>query len=474
MLAAWAGWRSKLLLQMTNTGEPIALDELERLFGPLGAAPQVRYGLAVSGGSDSTALMVLFADWLASCSRDPGRHVVLTVDHGLRAASAAEAAAVAAQAAALGFRHAILAWDGPKPPTGIQAAARRARYGLMTRFMRANGVAALLTAHTRDDQAETLLMRLARGSGVDGLMAMAPRTPFAELEDADGLDAEAIQVLRPLLGVAKARLRATLVSRGIGWIEDPSNQVPEFERTRLRAALPQLAEIGLTSDMLALSATRLRRARAALADAADRFCALASGNLVAEPWGCIVIQRARLRAAGEEIVLRVMAGAIAAAGGAGRPVPMAKLEPIVSALLADETTGMLSWTLSRAIISTGEGTVVIEREPGRVPPPRLSLAPGASVLWDGRFRVHIGSSLAARAVEVRPLGAEGFADLRRRDGSVAAAPARAAALVPSIWLDGELIAVPPLRYWAAADLREHLRADFAGIRARDPGAPQPS
>lgn len=459
---------------MTNSAEPIASDELERLFGPLGAAPQVPHALAVSGGIDSTALMVLFADWLGRCGQDTARHVVLTVDHGLRAASAAEAAAVAAQAAGLGFRHRVLAWDGPKPPTGVQAAARRARYGLIADYMRTNGIASLLTAHTRDDQAETLLMRLARGSGVDGLAAMAPRTPLAELEDADELDADAIVVLRPLLGIAKARLRATLASRGIGWIEDPSNEMPAFERTRLRAAGAQLAEIGLTAEMLALSAMRLQRARAALADAADRFCATASGNLVAEPWGCIVIDRARLRAAGEEIAMRIMAGAIAAAGGAGRPVPMAKLEPIVSALLAGEAAGALAWTLSRAIVSAGGRTVVVEREPGRVPPPELSLAPGASALWDGRFTVHIAPGLAARAVQVRPLGAEGFADLRRRDASVAMAPARAAALVPSVWVDGGLIAVPPLRHWAAAELRERVRADFAGIRVRARRVSQPS
>ncbi len=454
---------------MTSTGEPIAPDELERLFGPLAAARQVPCALAVSGGSDSTALMVLFADWLARCGVDPARHVVLTVDHGLRAQSAAEAAAVTAQADAFGFRHAVLTWEGLKPATGIQAAARRARYGLIAGYMRANGIVSLLTAHTQDDQAETLLMRLARGSGVDGLAAMAPRTLLAELDDVDGLDADAIEVLRPLLGVAKARLQATLAHRGIGWVEDPSNQMLQFERTRLRAALPQLAEIGLTSDMLALSATRLRRARAALADAADRFCMPASANLRIEPWGCIVIRREELRAAGEEIALRVLAAAIAAAGGTGRPVPMAKLEPIVATLLAGGAAGTQSWTLSRAIIGTGDGTVVVEREPGRAPPPTLSLPPGARMLWDGRFMVHIGSGLDVRAVEVRALGAEAFADLRRRDGS-AAAPARAAALVPSFWRDGALIAVPPLEHWTAADLRERLRADFVGLRARDRGA----
>ena len=141
---------------------------------PIRSAPSRACALAVSGGSDSTALMVLFADWLRQRRADAGAHTVLTVDHGLRPESAAEARAVADQAAALGFRHALLVWRGPKPSTGLQAAAREARYQLMRDYMGAHDIATLFTAHTRDDQAETLLMRLARGSGLDGLAAIAP------------------------------------------------------------------------------------------------------------------------------------------------------------------------------------------------------------------------------------------------------------------------------------------------------------
>ena len=142
--------------------------------------------LAISGGSDSTALMVLLADWLGRARSSAGAFTVLTVDHRLRPESAAEAGAVARQAAALGYAHATLVWDGDKPPTGLQAAARAARYRLMADYARAHGIGTILTAHTLDDQAETLLMRLARGSGLDGLSAMAPLAPLQEHTMPDG------------------------------------------------------------------------------------------------------------------------------------------------------------------------------------------------------------------------------------------------------------------------------------------------
>jgi tRNA(Ile)-lysidine synthase len=449
---------------MTCTEQAIASDELAELFGPFASATATACALAVSGGGDSTALMVLFADWLRQTQRNAHPHVVLTVDHGLRPASAAEARAVSAQAAALGFRHATLPWPGAKPRTGIQAAAREARYRLMRGYMREQGIASLLTAHTCDDQAETLLMRLARGSGVDGLAAMAPCAAAGQ-EPAAGREGRELRILRPLLGVAKARLLATLRSRGIGWIEDPSNQAPMFERARLRAARPQLHALGLTDEMLALSARRLLRARAALETVTDRFCAPAAGNVAADALGRITMDRDSVRTAGEEIALRAIARAVTAAGGTDDPVPLAKLEPIAAAVIARDRPAPLTWTLARAMIVMASERLVVEREPGRAPLPRLALARGASALWDGRFVVSAASDFAAPAVEVRPLGEEGLALLRRIE-ACAGAPARAAALVPSIWLEGKLIAVPPLQHWATADGRRQLRAEFQGMGER--------
>jgi tRNA(Ile)-lysidine synthase len=435
----------------TAANDPIRPDELDGLFAArLEAHAGEGVALAVSGGSDSTALMVLFADWLRQRGADPAAHIVLTVDHRLRAQSAAEAEAVAGLAAKLGLRHATLVWEGPKPQTGLQAAAREARYRLMGDHLRARGIDGLLTAHTRDDQAETLLMRLARGSGLDGLAGIAPSARLGPL-----------RVLRPLLDIPKARLRATLEARHIPWIEDPSNQSPAFERTRLRAAEDALAALGLTGDMLASSARRLQRARAALDGITDSFCAEPEGAVQTDPCGIVRIDRERLRRAPEEIVLRVLARCIAAAGGSDEPVPLGKLEPIVDGLCRGNAPEAGSWTLARALIAAAPGIIQVEREPGRQPLPRLTLAGGTTALWDGRFAVAVAPGFEG-TLEVRALGTEGLAELRRLGR--ADKGTRALHLVPSFWQENTLLAVPTLDFWAVSNPKGLLSANFVGLR----------
>jgi tRNA(Ile)-lysidine synthase len=453
---------------MDDTDTPIQPEEIDGLFARFAAVGPC--ALAVSGGSDSTALMVVFADWLRRNGEDAGRYPVLTVDHGLRAESAAEARTVAAAAQQLGYRHTTLVWQGPKPHAGIQAAARAARYRLMGDHLRTHGIRLLLTAHTRDDQAETLLMRLARGSGLDGLCAMAPITPLAG-PHALGLDGGGgtVWIGRPLLDVPKACLRATLQARGIAWIEDPSNAAPVFERTRLRAARAQLDVLGLTPAMLSLSAVRLARARRAIERLVDRFCDPRDGAVRVDPCGLVGIDRARLRQAGEEIALRVLERAIAAAGGSGEPVPLGKLEAILPAV-CDGPSATGRWTLARALITAQRTAVEVEREPGREPLPELTLEPGAAALWDGRFRVVAGAGLVG-PVLVRALGESGLRDLRRR-GLVKQGVPGAAEAVPAIWLDGRLVAVPPLDYWVPPCTSADLKAAFVGLGS-PPGAAVP-
>jgi tRNA(Ile)-lysidine synthase len=434
----------------TAANDPIRPDELDGLFATLLREHAGKgVALAVSGGSDSTALMVLFADWLRQHGADPAAHAVLTVDHRLRPESAAEAETVARLAARLGFPHTTLAWEGPKPQTGLQAAAREARYRLIGDHLRARATPALLTAHTLDDQAETLLMRLARGSGLDGLAGIAPAARLGSL-----------LLLRPLLDTPKARLRATLEARRIPWIEDPSNQSPVFERTRLRAAGDALAALGLTGDMLALSAWRLLRARTALDSVADSFCAEPEGAIHTDPCGFFRIDRERLGRVPEEIALRVLARCIAAAGGSEEPVPLGKLESIVVGVRRGQDPKTASWTLARALITAAPDAIQVEREPGRQPLPHLTLTRGRSALWDGRFAVAAAVGLEG-TVEVRALGAEGLAELRRLGRAVRGT--RALQLVPSFWRESTLIAVPALDFWANPDLAGQLSADFVGL-----------
>jgi tRNA(Ile)-lysidine synthetase, N-terminal domain len=247
------------------SAEPIRDEELAALFANTLTYPAA---LAVSGGADSVALMHLVRRWMRRAevpSKLPdGRDsvVVVTVDHGLRPQSAEDARRVTEQARRLGYRAATLKWEGEKPRTGIQEAARSERYRLLQSFVveEAGEPRSLVTAHHQDDQAETLLMRLARGSGIDGLAGMRPRS-----------EAHGLVVVRPLLGMPKARLLVTLEAAGETWIEDPSNESEKFERVRWRNAQPALAALGLTSESVALSARRLARARDALERAADEF-----------------------------------------------------------------------------------------------------------------------------------------------------------------------------------------------------------
>jgi tRNA(Ile)-lysidine synthase len=448
---------------MDDSRDPIRPDELDGLFRRFAALRPC--ALAVSGGSDSTALMALYADWLRRQGRPSAECTVLTVDHGLRPTSADEARAVAALATGLGFRHATLRWEGSKPRSGIQAAARAARYRLMGGHMRANGIRLLLTGHTRDDQAETLLMRLARGSGLDGLAAMPSLSPLGERGPGDASDGGGGRywVGRPLLDVPKACLQATLEERGIRWMEDPSNIAPEFERARLRAAREHLHALGLTPAMLALSAARLGRARRVVEGLVDRLCDPNAGAVRVDPAGVVSIDAAHLRRAGEEVALRVLDRAIAAAGGAGERPPLAKLESILPAVWTAPAAASGRWTLARALITAARGTVTVEREPGREPLPAIWVAPGATAIWDGRFRVGVGADFAGGTVEVHALGEADLRELRRRRLVAEDAPARAGAAAPSIWLKGELVAVPPLRYWASPHLAEAIRADFIGM-----------
>lgn len=454
-----------------TSNNPIDLREANTLFAPFAREAAQPCALAVSGGADSTALMVLFRDWLKGIDADPSQHTVITVDHCLRTASASEAGLVAAQAGRLGFRHETLVWTGHKPQTGIQAAARRARYRLIAEHMTASGIVALLTAHTRDDQAETLLMRLARGSGLDGLAAMAPVAHLPGAVGADRLSESALRILRPFLDVPKARLVATLRNRGIDWVEDPTNEATEFERARLRAAHGELAKLGLTNEMLALSAARLGRVRDALDAATARFLAPASGKVSADRLGRITIDLKGLREVGPEIALRVLGKAVAAAGGSGDRPSLSKLEVVTTELVGRQSKGSGAWTLSRAKIAADGGELIVEREPGRTHLPTFALARGMSAVWDGRFALSASADLPYGSIDVRPLGDAALSRLRRDHPAFAALPFRAATLVPSFWIDDNLLAVPPLQHWGEPCHREELRAAFLGFDLPDRDVP---
>lgn len=325
---------------------PLSADESDALLTPMFAGVNLVL-LAVSGGADSLALLALAAGWAATSTGT--RLSVATVDHFLRPESAAEARAVAEAAAALSLPYARLEAPVSRSGAQIEARAREARYAALAAHAVAIGAGALATAHTLDDQAETVLMRLAAGSGPAGLAAMRPKSIRGGLVH-----------LRPLLGVPKARLVATLRARGWGWSEDAMNADPAFCRARLRAGRAVLEDEGLTAARLATFARRAARAEDAL-QAAEAHAA--EGCLNVSPGRAIIAPEAQ--ALPEEIRLRLLGRAVAAAT-TGR-VRLDRLERLFERTLATPSGAA---TLAGARVAwRADGQIVVT-----VAPPRRDVA----------------------------------------------------------------------------------------------------
>jgi tRNA(Ile)-lysidine synthase len=333
----------------------ISVQDAKRLFADWKAAPAIV--LAVSGGPDSIALMWLAARWRGALARGP-RLIAVTVDHGLRPEAAREARDVKRLARSLDLPHRTLRWTGTKPKTGLPAAAREARYRLLVQAARESGATHILTAHTRDDQAETLLMRMLRGSGIAGLAAMARET-----------ERKGVWLARPLLDVSKSQLIATLEKAKVGFADDPTNRDTNYTRTRLRALMPALAEEGGDSRNLARLASRLARANAAvevLADGAERYLALRYSDVSRPGYDAAGYDAAAFVALPEEIRLRLLKRAIDRTGHEG-PAELGKVEALLAALdrAVAGGDGKLKQTLAGALIRVTDGRIRVEPAPPR-------------------------------------------------------------------------------------------------------------
>ncbi|HEU5017174.1 MAG TPA: tRNA lysidine(34) synthetase TilS [Pseudolabrys sp.] len=375
----------------TAEAKPVSVAEAKSLFNHLASLPALV--LAVSGGPDSTALMLLAARWAQSGKRKP-KLVAVTIDHGLRPESKREALAVKRLARALGIEHRILRWIGKKPATGLQEAARLARYRLLADAARKVGTGAILTAHTLDDQAETVLMRLARGSGITGLGAMRRTAPLAmhgrtpsplegegwgvlqlsrlppsrrasrvDLPLKGGGDKERPEVclIRPLLDIPKSRLLATLTAAKIPFVEDPSNNDPRFTRVRVRKLMPALAQEGLTAERFRLLGKRLRRADQAL----DAMADAALTRLVRPQGRARVMSAVEFAGLSKEIRLRLLGRALDSV--ADGPVALGKLESLQEALDAAlaAKNPRFRRSLAGGMVTLCRGEIVVEPAPPR-------------------------------------------------------------------------------------------------------------
>ena len=351
-----------------DDNSPISAPHAKGLFADWKRAPAIV--LAVSGGPDSVALMWLAARWRRALSRGP-RLLAVTVDHGLRTDAAREARAVKRLARALDVPHRTMRWTGAKPKSGLPAAAREARYRLLAQAARQSGATHILTAHTSDDQAETLLMRLLRGSGIAGLAAMARET-----------ERGGVRLARPFLNVSKSQLIATLKKANVAFADDPTNRDMNFTRPRIRALMPVLAAEGGDTRKLARLASRLSRANAAieiLADGAERYLALrdrqaasAAGATTQNPktLNAKTFDAGAFAAMPDEIRLRLLLRAIGRFGHEG-PAELGKVEALLSALdLALSEAGgrrrpRLKQTLAGALVSLIGDRISIAPAPPR-------------------------------------------------------------------------------------------------------------
>ncbi|WP_372571271.1 tRNA lysidine(34) synthetase TilS [Ruegeria jejuensis] len=369
-----------------------------------------RIGVAVSGGGDSVALLHIANRALA----ESGCTVLAaTVDHGLRPEAADEAAQVADLAASLGVEHSILSWQGWDGQGNLQDQARRARYRLLAEWAQARDISVVLTGHTADDQAETVLMRLARSSGVSGLAGM----PASR-------DLGGVTLLRPLLGVNRKDLRCYLRRQEVSWAEDPSNDDTRFERIKARQALEVLAPLGITNEVLTDVARNMAQAREAL----ERYADFTAQVALETDMGDVLVDAEVFAGLPEEIRRRLLIGAVGWVSGEEYPPRRAAVDEAIGAIAAGQGA-----VLSGCRLLVQRGSIRICRELSAVE----SVTCPADQVWDRRWRMFGPDT--AQAV-IRPLGEAGLAQCP--DWRTTGRPHAALIASPSVWIGDSLVSAP--------------------------------
>lgn len=415
--------------------EPVAADEFAALMEAFAPLPPSRFAVAVSGGPDSMALAYCVKRW-----SDDG--LALVVDHGLRPESATEAENTCKELSKLGMATEVLRWEHPPVVARLHVTAREARYGLLAEACRRHGIRDLLLAHQREDQAETILMRLAKGSGVDGLAGMKPETWV------DG-----VRLMRPFLSMPKARLVATCRAANIEFLADPSNASEKFARGRLRRVLPLLEPEGLSVERLLDLGARAAEAREALDHYTRALLRVASRR---DEAGVIAVDLEHLRAAPRAIAARALSACFRHINPAAYAPERASLMPVLDALCGDRP--MEARTLHGCGISKNEADALIMREYAAIGDANIIRA-GETVTWDKRWNVTLGANAETVSYTIRPLGnpTHGVLD-RLAPGLRHKVPqGRARAGLPSLWQADGLALIPSLETTAGpADARAWL------------------
>jgi len=393
-----------------------------RIFAPVDFSGAHAVIAAVSGGGDSLALLFLLRDYLAGINDAP-ELIAVTVDHGLRPESAAEAAAVAELCKRHGIAHRILRWEGEKPETGIPAAAREARYRLLVEAAREAGAGLIVTGHTQDDQIETFLMRKARG-GERGLAGMAA---FTLLD-------RGVWLLRPLLGTRRDNLRAFLSERRIAWFDDPTNENMAFERPRIRDRATGVEPGAILEEIAARTAMRCAQGMAA----ADL---LSSGKVEIGPGDAATLDAGWLAERERDAAALALGVLTAIIGGRSFLTGEAERERLLTLLTGTEG-GSARLSLSGCIVQRGVKRHRIWREGRGLPD--LTLVAGESAIWDGRYRV-VNDLPGGETVRIAPpTAAELHAFCLQKDLERNGFYRAAVLTGPAVHLAGEVVDVPAL------------------------------
>ena len=349
--------------------KPTDFSQFESLFSTLESFERI--ALAVSGGSDSTAMMHLVKQWNARRNFKTAL-TVLSVDHGLRTEAAGECVQVAAWCEALGLSHVTLKWTGEKPVTGLQAKARQARYDLMTEWCLAHYVPVLLTAHTADDQAETVVMRRTRTSSLKSLAGIWPSR-----------DWNGVRVLRPLLSARREDLREFLLAQDLTWIDDPSNLDQRYERVRVRTQL----------DGNASAANSAIDAQQQVATVRDSALHWIRAHVNISELGLVCLPRVAFTSIEADLADEVLVGLLQISGA--NHLPELKQRQSLLTWIQDEKG--VRRTLGGLVFAKRRDDILVAREPGRISAVPVTIPPSGEVIWDGRFLVKgpIGSEIKA-------------------------------------------------------------------------------
>ncbi|WP_298919712.1 tRNA lysidine(34) synthetase TilS [uncultured Roseobacter sp.] len=375
-----------------------------------------RLGVAVSGGGDSVALLHL----LHEIARNQRLQLcAVTINHGLRTEAEVEAAFVAELCAGLDIPHKVLRWDGWTGQGNLQNAAREARYSLIAAWAKSQQLSHVALGHTQDDQAETVLMRLARGAGVDGLAAMGPSRAR------DG-----ITWLRPLLQVSRASLREMLQDREIRWCEDPSNDDLRFDRIKLRQALTVLEPLGISAAALSQVADNMARTRIAL----NAHAVSAARKITTEQAGALKVDWSGFDALPAETARRIMIRALQWISGAGYAPRGRSVQKLMDGLRAGH-----NGTLEGCHVIRSKGAMWIYRELD----PVRHLSCDIADVWDNRWQLTSKADEIDQpdaGLRIAALGERGLRDFPQ--WRALGCPRDALLATPAVWKDDQLVAAP--------------------------------